>query len=236
MLKKIIRVSAFTLAETLIVMGIVGIIAALTLPNLNQSTNNKEKVTKLQKIYSNLNDALGRAQAVYGPFDEWFEKDNDDTAKVNRFASRLNDFTKLTKDCGITSNASCWNSTIPTYSNTSNGRTVQLADGTSLYFFKPQVTYGHIWVDVDGPNKGGNHAQLDQFLFVVENNEIVPYGNSTNTSTARLGCLSGAKSKNYYSDNYCTKWVIDNGNMDYLKCPDALYGNGSPSNSNVTCN
>jgi len=52
-------------------MGIIGVVAALTLPNLNSSTANKEKVVKLQKIYSNLQDAFGRATAVYGPTDEW---------------------------------------------------------------------------------------------------------------------------------------------------------------------
>ncbi len=55
--------SAFTLAETLIVMGIIGVVAALTLPNLNSSTGDKEKVVKLKKIYSNLEDAFGRAKA-----------------------------------------------------------------------------------------------------------------------------------------------------------------------------
>ena len=60
---------AFTLAETLIVMGIIGIVSALTLPNLNASTGEKEKVAKVKKIYQNLNDAYGRAQAVYGPID-----------------------------------------------------------------------------------------------------------------------------------------------------------------------
>lgn len=58
---------AFTLAETLIVMGIIGVVAALTIPNLNSATADKEKVAKVQKLYSNLNDAFGRAQAVYGP-------------------------------------------------------------------------------------------------------------------------------------------------------------------------
>ena len=62
---------AFTLAETLIVMGIIGVVAALTIPNLNSSTADKEKVAKVKKIYSNLNDALGRAQVVYGPVEEW---------------------------------------------------------------------------------------------------------------------------------------------------------------------
>ena len=40
---------AFTLAETLIVIGVIGIVSALTLPNLNSSTGDKEKVDKVQK-------------------------------------------------------------------------------------------------------------------------------------------------------------------------------------------
>lgn len=43
------RFFAFTLAETLIVMGIIGVVAALTIPNLNSSTADKEKVAKLKK-------------------------------------------------------------------------------------------------------------------------------------------------------------------------------------------
>ena len=53
------KILAFTLAETLIVMGIIGIVSALTLPNLNSSTGEKEKIAKVKKIYQNVNDALG---------------------------------------------------------------------------------------------------------------------------------------------------------------------------------
>ncbi len=60
---------AFTLAETLIVMGIIGVVAALTIPNLNSSTANKEKVAKVKKVYQNLTDAYGRMNAVYGRID-----------------------------------------------------------------------------------------------------------------------------------------------------------------------
>ena len=63
-MKKITKLLAFTLAETLIVMGIIGVVAALTIPNLNSSTADKEKVAKLKKVYSNLNDAIGRSEAV----------------------------------------------------------------------------------------------------------------------------------------------------------------------------
>ena len=43
------RFFAFTLAETLIVMGIIGIVSALTLPNLNSSTGDKENVARVKK-------------------------------------------------------------------------------------------------------------------------------------------------------------------------------------------
>lgn len=49
--------AAFTLAETLIVMGIIGVVAALTIPNLNSSTADKEKVAKVMKAYSDISDA-----------------------------------------------------------------------------------------------------------------------------------------------------------------------------------
>ena len=77
---------AFTLAETLIVMGIIGVVAALTIPNLNSSTADKEKVAKLNKVYSNLQDAFGRAEAVYGPYNEWFQTDITMDTQTTRFA------------------------------------------------------------------------------------------------------------------------------------------------------
>lgn len=94
---------AFTLAETLIVMGIIGIVSALTLPNLNSSTGEKEKVAKLKKIYQNLNDAVGRSAAVYGPFDE---TGGDSLAQT--WGDRLTEFMKVSKNCGISTNQGCF--------------------------------------------------------------------------------------------------------------------------------
>ena len=81
MTKNIQKTIAFTLAETLIVMGVIGIVSALTLPNLNASTGEKEKIAKVKKIYQNLDDAIGRAVAVYGPMDEWFINDTTSEAR-----------------------------------------------------------------------------------------------------------------------------------------------------------
>lgn len=58
---------AFTLAEVLVVIGIIGVISALTIPNLNQNTGEKEKVAKVKKAYATINEAVARAEAEYGP-------------------------------------------------------------------------------------------------------------------------------------------------------------------------
>ena len=81
---------AFTLAETFVV-------AALTLPNLNSSTGDKEKVVKLQKLYQNLEDAFGRAQAIYGPINEWCSGISNNTDCSKKYVNRLSDFLKITK-------------------------------------------------------------------------------------------------------------------------------------------
>lgn len=45
---------AFTLAEVLITLGIIGAVAALTMPTLMQNKNNNEIQAKVKKIYSTL--------------------------------------------------------------------------------------------------------------------------------------------------------------------------------------
>lgn len=52
---KILKYFALTLAETLITIGIIGIVAALTIPGLIQSYQKHQTVVKLKKVYAILN-------------------------------------------------------------------------------------------------------------------------------------------------------------------------------------
>lgn len=61
----------FTLAEVLITLGIIGVVAALTLPTLIQTNKNKEVETKLKKIYSVMNQAILMSETVNGPKEYW---------------------------------------------------------------------------------------------------------------------------------------------------------------------
>ncbi|MBR1942600.1 hypothetical protein IJ843_02555 [bacterium] len=99
-------------------MGIIGVVAALTLPNLNSSTGDREKVAKVKKIYSNLQDAYGRATAVYGPIDEWPTEGTlgNTCIKQKNLSERLTEFMKISKDYG-------------------NNTEYILADGTCIYIY-----------------------------------------------------------------------------------------------------
>ena len=63
--------NAFTLAEVLITLGIIGVVAALTLPALIQSNKNIEIEAKLKKIYSAMNQAIILSEADNGPKEYW---------------------------------------------------------------------------------------------------------------------------------------------------------------------
>ena len=62
---------AFTLAEVLITLGIIGIVAAMTMPTLMANHRKKETVTKLKKFYSVVNQAIGMSVAEYGEASGW---------------------------------------------------------------------------------------------------------------------------------------------------------------------
>lgn len=70
--------NAFTLAEVLITLGIIGIIAAMTLPNLVADYKQKEMIVRAQKVYNTLNQALRLSVAKNGDVSGWsydLEKD-----------------------------------------------------------------------------------------------------------------------------------------------------------------
>lgn len=63
--------SGFTLAEVLITLGIIGVVAALTMPSVINNYKEKETIAKLKKTYSVLSQAYITASNKYGSPDEW---------------------------------------------------------------------------------------------------------------------------------------------------------------------
>ncbi len=62
---------AFTLAEVLITLGIIGIVAAMTLPILIAKYQKMETVERLKKVYNNLSQAIIMSEADNGSIEYW---------------------------------------------------------------------------------------------------------------------------------------------------------------------
>ncbi len=66
----------FTLAEVLITLGIIGVVAAMTLPTLITKYKEQETVTRVKKFYSVFSQAYTMAVLDNGTINNWGLKDS----------------------------------------------------------------------------------------------------------------------------------------------------------------
>ena len=90
---------AFTLAEILIVMAIIGTVAVATIPNLVDSYQEDKDIAKLRGVFHDLEVAYAKAVAEYGPIYMW-------TDNSTQRAKILMKYVKSTY-CGTDKNNSC---------------------------------------------------------------------------------------------------------------------------------
>ncbi|PWL77866.1 hypothetical protein DBY21_04675 [Candidatus Gastranaerophilales bacterium] len=62
---------AFTMAELLITLGVIGVVIAMTLPALVQNYNNHLTETRLKKFYTIMNQAILQSVNENGPYEGW---------------------------------------------------------------------------------------------------------------------------------------------------------------------
>ena len=74
------RKAAFTLAEVLITLGIIGVVAALTLPAVIQNYRKSVIETSVKKFYTNINQAIIMSERDYGDMHEWSRTGYNDDA------------------------------------------------------------------------------------------------------------------------------------------------------------
>ena len=73
-----LKSAAFTLAEVLITLGIIGVVAALTMPALIQQQHKLVVETRLKKFYSVINQAITMSERDNGDKLYWTPSDSDD--------------------------------------------------------------------------------------------------------------------------------------------------------------
>jgi len=68
---KTFKKTAFTLAEVLITLGIIGVVAAMTIPTLMTNIHHMQYTARLKKFYSTMKQAMISAEDEYGDVTDW---------------------------------------------------------------------------------------------------------------------------------------------------------------------
>lgn len=227
----------FTLAEVLITLGIIGVIAALTIPSLLQNMQERSTMAALKKAYSTLSAAHKQAVKENGTPDNW---DVGATGTPNGSENILNmlaPYLNIAKKCDR--NAGCFpNLNYKTLSgddddnfDSNNGYAkAKLADGSLISIITyddctwqmgssllSQEVCGEVEVDING-FKGPNQYGTDTFIFTIGKNGIAPVGTKLDDPDNAYPFDSNCKDKTTQEGYGCAAWVIYNENMDYLKC------------------
>ena len=241
----------FALAEVLITLGIIGIVAAMTLPALVQKNQEKVTVTKLKKVYSILSQAYQFAVNDYGTPDLWgfgnrdagSENDNEtDYIAVNAsilkqkfFAHVKNlkicDASLKKSECGLAEHYYYANGTLVSELE-SKASSLSIIDGNSIIIL---VNSGSC-TDVRGTSKP--LSNVCAWILVDVNGANAPNKMGYDLFgfyLTKYGIIpSGTKEETTYSikdstGHGATAWVIFNENLDYLRCKDELDWNGKTS-------
>ena len=186
--------SAFTLAEVLITLGIIGVVAAMTLPVVINNARNKQLEAGLKKGASAIAQALDMYAAENG------ERITTYTITQHQLKPKLIPYFKVIKDCGWGRGAvdaddeACiknYSSDLidTTYTNFNGTNTISLSpfdDGQfvindGMLILLENVGQGganiYISVDVNGYKKAPNRLGQDLFMFQLGNEgELLPMG------------------------------------------------------------
>ena len=200
----------FTLAEVLITLGIIGVVAAMTLPTVISNYRKTSVVSQLQKALSLISNVVKMSEAKYGFSEDWeyCSSVNIDCSK-NMFEKYFEPELKVIKKCiptsdecwtepkslsgekGYLSNSGNWYSQNSVSAVLSNGSSVYMWDGSSVS--NPQII---IFFDIDGPRKGLATLGGDVFGFVASLKE----GPDFQKGVYPIGIYKNGSAEQYYSD------------------------------------
>ena len=152
---------AFTLAEALLTLVILGVVAALTVPGLKKHTDRQTLATQLKNGYSTLNKSLDYAYAL------------DDSIDISKIGGDVFFTTHMMP-----------NMNIATYCNESNMSKCIAGDATGLPFTAKNavvLTGGFtianngfdFLIDVNGPNEP-NQFDVDIYQYKLSQESIAP--------------------------------------------------------------
>ena len=199
------RKRAFTLTELLIALGIIGTIAALCIPSLMTTINNKSLAIQLQNNVAAVQQAIANQKIIKNT------KDLTETAFANE-----TDFYALFQSskgetCSASSTTKCWGDSYrvigggaPSYELVPEGNAIRLKNGATIaYKTGNDDAYGNkqlceIFIDVNGADEP-NIVGRDLFAFFISKNGTISGNRSVNPGTCDTPseCFNALVKNNY---------------------------------------
>lgn len=189
----------FTLAEVLITLGIIGIVAAMTIPQLISEYQKSQTLTQLKKTYSIINQMLALSVIDNGDITSWNWPAAPDSTNVITFCNQyIFPYLKIQKNCGYEGwnwgAGYCHSQKVyyldKTTTVNANGATFVLNDGTLITFFTTAASAATIWIDLNG-DKPPNIVSKDVFYLVVMSGKLRFYPGWWDVSTTPRSTVVG---------------------------------------------
>ena len=215
---------AFTLAEVLITLGIIGVVAAFTIPGLISRYQEKEMVNRWVKFYSLLQQAVKLAEEEYGDHTTWkwdqYNNGNNPNTEGSAY-SYLKPYLKLAYDCP-TGGDKC--SSIH-YKQLDNrdfqlcsyyGPAVKLLSGEMICFIGGDSP--NFVVDLNRsakPNKIGVDVHYFSF-YPLHGDQLLPGFNWGWLDFSDNAEYCNTESSTWHNGASCGFWIKRYKNMDYL--------------------
>lgn len=201
-----VKSAAFTLAEVLIVLGIIGVVAEMTIPTLMHNFQDQVYKTAYKKAYTIASQAWLSASTDGNILDRPVADPTTDTTNFNAFKS----YFKIVKDCAPGNISSCWPSGEMYYGGHPSSDSPSFIDAGGFSWAGCVHCGGaELFVDTNGfkkPNKWGQ----DRFMLFTETSDnqitgtlikVVP-GDDVTTYNVNV-CSSAPAHPCYYKS-----WII----------------------------
>ena len=209
---------AFTLAEVLITLGIIGVVAALTIPNVIKQYQDRVTVTKLQKAYSVLNQAFRQSENDNGSSELWQETPeisaNEYFEKYWKPYFKAPELCLTYSDCGYKS----WKPYITLngdkVSMSIDPQRIKIKTSDDVFYMFTEVTtnskgefvpFRNVYIDINGA-KAPNQFGVDVFAFRrIPGKGILPDGYAASYRSIVANCNRQANGA------YCAARIIADG-------------------------
>lgn len=217
---------AFSLAEIVVTLMIIGVIAAMTIPSMQEDARRRGYVAGCKKAYSTITNAVTLTEQNEGPLRTWNWNDPDEI--IDNVRKNLN----LQEYCGEDKSKNCFadynyveygTGVKGSWKGMTNARYLKFADGMHAVFYTctgskkgpcgvdtygqlpTDTVYASFFVDVNGsqpPNRLGEDIFLYNF---IKDKGVVPAGTGDHKN-----CHTGRGLT-------CTAVALKYGDLDYKK-------------------